>query len=172
VVTLIVGFFICGAAHLYLSYNYSQTLDSNPETPISSFGTTRLDAAEDRLREQVIGKWDQPAYNRPAHMAFGAVLAGGLQYASLIMPKWPLHPVGLLLSYTWYGHTIWMSVAVGWLLRVVLILFGGARLYRRLRPVFIGLIIGEVLAAIVWFSVSGILAFYGQPYKIVSILPA
>ena len=171
VVTLILGFFICGAAHLYFSYNNSQTLDSNPETPISSWGTYRLHPAVDRLREQIEGKWDEPAYNRPAHMAFGAVMAGGLQYASLTMPKWPLHPVGVLLAYTWFGQTVWMSVAAGWLLRVVLILFGGVRLYRRLRPLFIGLIIGEVLAAIVWFSVSGILAFYGQPYEIVSILP-
>ena len=171
VVVLILGFFICGAAHLYFSYNNSQTLDSNPETPISSWGTYRLHPAVDRLREQVNGRWNEPAYSRPAHMAFGAAVAGGLQYASLTMPKWPLHPVGMLLSYTWYGSTVWMSVAAGWLLRVVLILFGGVRLYRKLRPLFIGLIVGEVLAAIVWFSVSGILAFYGQPYKIVSILP-
>jgi hypothetical protein len=171
VVALILTFFVCGAAHLYFSYHYSQTLDSNPEVPISAWGSYRLNTAVEKLREHVKGEWDQPAYNQPAHMAFGAALAGGLQYASLIMPKWPLHPVGVLLAYTWFGHTVWMSVAAGWLLRVALILFGGARLYRRLRPVFIGLIIGEAMAAIIWFSVSGILALYGQPYKIVAILP-
>ena len=171
VVVLVMTFFVCGAAHLYFSYHHSQTLDSNPEVPISAWGSYRLGTAVAKLREHVKGEWDQPAYNQRGHMAFGAALAGGLQYASLTMPKWPLHPVGLLLAYTWFGHTVWMSVAAGWLLRVVLILFGGARLYRRLRPVFIGLIIGEVMAAIVWFSVSGILALYGQPYKIVAILP-
>ena len=170
-IILILGFFVCGAAHLYFSYNHSQTLDKNPETPVSSFGTYRLHSAVALLRQQVNEEWNAPSYNRPAHMAFGAVMAGGLQYASLTMPKWPLHPVGLLLSYTWFGQTVWMSVAFGWLLRVVLILFGGARLYRRLRPLFIGLIIGEVLAAIVWFSASGLLALFGQPYKIVPILP-
>ncbi len=160
-IILILGFFVCGAAHLYFSYNHSQTLDKNPETPVSSFGTYRLHSAVALLRQQVNEEWNAPSYNRPAHMAFGAVMAGGLQYASLTMPKWPLHPVGLLLSYTWFGQTVWMSVAFGWLLRVVLILFGGARLYRRLRPLFIGLIIGEVLAAIVWFSASGLLALFG-----------
>ncbi len=170
VLILIVGFLICGAAHLYFSYHHSQSLNFNPETPISAWGSSRLGPAVDRLREQVNGEWDQPGYNRPAHMAFGAALAGGLQYASLVMPRWPLHPVGLLLGHSWFGQTIWMSVAVGWLLRVVLILFGGARMYRKMRPVFIGLIVGEILAAIVWFSVSGILAFYGQPYKVVTII--
>ena len=171
VIVLILGFFVCGAAHLYFSYNHSQTLDSNPETPVSSFGTYRLHSAVALLRQHVNEEWDKQSYNRPAHMAFGAVLAGGLQYASLTMPKWPLHPVGLLLVYTWFGQTVWMSVAFGWLLRVVLILFGGARMYRKLRPLFIGLIIGEILAAIVWFSVSGILTLFGYPYKIVPILP-
>ena len=171
VVVLIMSFFACGVAHLYFSYNYSQTLDSNPEVPISAWGSYRLGTAVEKLREQVKGEWDQEGFNVPAHMTFGAVLAGGLQYASLTMPKWPLHPVGVLLAYTWFGHTVWMSVAFGWLLRVVLVLFGGARLYRRLRPIFVGFIVGEVMAAIVWFSVSGVLGLYGQPYKIVSILP-
>ena len=171
VMILAAGFIICGGAHLYFNYTHSQTLGTNPTSPINPWGANRLYAAVDLLREQINGQWNQPAYNRPAHMAFGAAMAGGLQYASLTMPKWPLHPVGLLLSYNWFGHTVWMSVAAGWLLRVVLILFGGARLYRRLRPLFVGLIIGEVMAAIVWFSVSGVLAFYGHPYKVIQILP-
>jgi len=171
VIILVLGFFICGAAHVYNSYNHRQTLDSNPEMPISNYGTRQLHLGWILLKQQMNEKWAQPSYNRPAHMAFGAAVAGGLQYACLSLPKWPLHPVGLLLSYTWFGRTIWMSVAAGWLLRVVLIFFGGARLYRKLRPTFIGLMIGEVLAAIVWFAASGVLAFSGMRYKIVPILP-
>ena len=169
-ILLVMGFFICGAAHLYFKYNHSETLEANPSTP-NYTGTLRLYAAIDRVEEQMLGLWDQTAYSQPGHMAFGAAMAGALQYASLTMPKWPLHYVGLLLSYTHFAETIWTSVMVGWLLRVVPILFGGVRLYRRLRPLFIGLIIGEVLAAIVWFSVSGALAFYGYEYRTVPILP-
>lgn len=171
VVVLVAGFFICGAAHLYFSYHHSQTLDSNPEMPISAWGSYRLNVAAAKLREQVHQNWDKPAYNRPAHMAFGALFAAGLQYASLAVPKWPLHPVGFLLAYTWFGQTVWVSVMVGWLLRIVLIFFGGARLYRRLHPLFVGLIIGEVFSAIAWFSISGILALFGRSYQVVSILP-
>jgi len=170
-VVLTIGFFLCGAAHIYNSYHHSQTLDSDPEVPISSWGSYRLNVAAAKLKEQVKGAWDEPAYNRPVHMALGAAIAGGLQYASLVLPKWPLHPVGFLLAYTWFGETVWMSVMIGWLLRVVLILFGGARLYRKLKPLFYGLIAGEVMSAITWFSISGILAFSGQPYRIVTIMP-
>jgi len=167
---LAMGFFICGAAHIYFKYNHSETLEIHPKTP-NYMGTLRLYAAIDRVEEQMDGEWDETAYSRPAHMIFGAAMAGALQYASLTMPKWPLHYVGLLLSYTHFAETVWASVMIGWLLRVVPILFGGVRLYRRLRPLFMGLIIGEVLAAIVWFSVSGVLAFYGYDYRIVPILP-
>lgn len=171
VVVLLISFFASGVAHIYFSYQYSETLDSNPEMPISAWGSYRLGTAMAKLREQVKGDWNEPAYNLPAHMIFGAALAGGLQYASLTLPKWPLHPVGVMLAYSWFGQTVWMSVLVGWLLRVVLIMFGGARLYRRLRPAFIGLIIGEAAAAILWYSISAILALFGQPYNVVWIFP-
>ena len=171
VVLLMMGFLICGSVHIYNSYQHSRTLDSSPETPISSFGVYQLYETIDYMAQQLEGQWDEPEYNVRAHMAVGAALAGVLQYVCLAFPKWPLHPVGLLLAYTWYGQTIWMSVAAGWLLRIVLVFFGGARLYRRLRPLFIGLIVGEVFAAITWFSVSGLLALAGRSYKVVPILP-
>jgi len=170
-IILVLGFFICGAAHIYFSYHHSQTLDSDPEVPISAWGSYQLNLAVDLLREQIKQEWNKSNFNKSAHILFGTVLAGGLQYASLIMPKWPLHPVGLLLSYTWFGETVWMSVAMGWLLRIVLILFGGARLYRKMRPLFIGMIIGEVFAVMVWFSVPAVLAFRGKPYQIINIIP-
>jgi hypothetical protein len=123
------------------------------------------------LREQVRGARYPSPLNLPAHIAFGAVLTAGLQYACLIMPKWPLHPVGLILVYTWWGQTVWISVAIGWLLQKVVAMFGGVRLYRRLRPAFIGLIIGESIAAIIWFSLSGILGLSGRAYEVIPILP-
>lgn len=168
---LMLGFVVCGAVHLYFSYNHSHSLDRNPEMPISAFGSAQLAMSLDLMRQQKRGEWDRQPYNRPLHIGLGAVVAGGLQYACLTMPKWPLHPAGLLLSYTWYGHTIWMSVLFGWLARVTILLFGGARLFRQLRPMFIGLIIGEIMAVIFWGTVSGLLAFSGKPYYVVQVLP-
>jgi hypothetical protein len=59
----------------------------------------------------------------------------------------------------------------GWLLKILLVRFGGARLYRLARPLFMGLIIGEVLAAIFWAIVPGWLALCGLPYVQVQVTP-
>ena len=168
---LVLGFVVCGATHLYFSYNHSQSLDRNPEMPISAFGSAQLAMSVDFMRQQERGAWDRQPYNRPLHVALGAAVGGVLQYACLTMPRWPLHPAGLVLSYTWYTQTLWISVLFGWLARVTILLFGGARLFRKLRPMFIGLIIGEIMAVIFWGAVSGLLAFSGRPYFVVQVLP-
>ncbi|HQI80093.1 MAG TPA: DMT family transporter, partial [Deltaproteobacteria bacterium] len=80
----------------------------------------------------------------------GAVLAAVLYWLCLAVPSWPIHPFGLMLVDSYYGHLAWGSIFIGWLLQVVIVKYGGARLYRRARPVFLGLIIGEVLASAVW----------------------
>jgi len=171
VILLALGFVICGSAHIYNSYTHSRTLDPNPQAPINISGIYQLYEPLEFIKQRGDGRWEEWGHNMPVNLALGAGLAGGLQYASLVMPKWPLHPVGLLLAFTDYGEIVWMSVAVGWLLRIVLIFFGGARLYRRLKPLFTGLIIGEAVAAIAWFTLSGLLVSMGLPYRIVPILP-
>jgi hypothetical protein len=88
------------------------------------------------------------------------------------MPRWPLHPIGLLMVDTFYGREAWFSVLAGWLLKALLVHFGGARLHRAARPAFMGLIVGEVLAAILWGIVSSVLAAQGLPYVNVPVQPA
>lgn len=171
VAVLVLGFVVSGAAHLYFSYNHSHTLDRNPEVPISSWGSGQLWQAIHLVQMQGRGEWEGATYNQPLHVALGAAVASGLQYACLTMPRWPLHPVGLLLAYSWYGQSVWMSVLFGWLARVTILLFGGARLFRKLRPLFIGLIMGELIAIVFWAGVAALVAFSGNLYYVVPILP-
>jgi hypothetical protein len=50
--------------------------------------------------------------------------------------------------------------------------FGGARLFQRCRPVFIGIIFGEALAAGFWMLISLGLAWAGAGYEPIRLLPA
>jgi len=169
VLILVLGFFLCGAVHIYNSYHHSESLDTKPQSPINAYGTWRLGGATWGLMEQADGQRPSWKRNHPGHMAVGAAMAGALQYASMTIPKWPLHPVGLLLAHTGYMATVGVSVLIGWVVRGVIVLLGGARLYRRLRPVFIGLIIGHILAGAFWFSTAAFLALLGRQYEIVPI---
>jgi hypothetical protein len=84
-----------------------------------------------------------------------AALAGGLALALLCYlgrlrtAWWPLHPV---LFLTWATEPPWRmsgSFLLGWLIKTTIVKYGGSRLYQRLKPLFFGLIAGEIFGAVV-----------------------
>ncbi|MBN1865835.1 hypothetical protein JW916_00955 [Candidatus Sumerlaeota bacterium] len=171
-VTLLVGTVISGAAHLWCSYNYSMSLDFKQPT-ISDFGIRRLDDPHVILKRFTTGgTMDRPVmYNEPAHMLFGAALAGGLQWGCLMSPRFPLHPIGLLMVGTHHSRTAWASIMMGWLLKVFILRYGGARLYRRMQPLLLGLIMGEVFATVFWSLVPPLMVVLDRPYFLIDIQP-
>ena len=58
------------------------------------------------------------------------------------------------------GILIWFSIFLGWLIKVSVtgLLGGGA--YRKVRPFFLGMILGELLAVIFWALVPIIIAYW------------
>jgi hypothetical protein len=59
---------------------------------------------------------------------------------------WPLSPVGFLIASSWEANrTLWASVLIGWMLTTLVRRYGGLRLYRSLRPAFVGLVLGQFL---------------------------
>ena len=170
VATLVAGFFLCGAVHLWMNYHQSVTLDG-VESPIAASGGRVLNRTHQLTLALQRGQLNQPAYSRPRHLAFGACLAGVLQWATLSLPRWPLHPIGLFIVFTYYGQIAWASIFVGWLLKVILVRYGGSRLYRQGRPFFLGLLLGEVFSTAFWCIVSSLLVLLGKSYVNISIQP-
>jgi hypothetical protein len=56
---------------------------------------------------------------------------------------WPLHPVGYLVANVWGAQWWWMPLFIGWLLKSLTIRYGGLRLYQRMMPVAVGIIVGD-----------------------------
>ena len=40
---------------------------------------------------------------------------------------------------------LWGSLAIGWIAKIIVLRYGGSQLYKTLKPVAIGLILGDVL---------------------------
>jgi len=169
---LAVSLVVCGAVHLYGSYHHSATLDGR-ESPISPWAVSGFTRTGERLlRDTAAGYVYRAATHSDwRHIAFGAGLAAVCQILCQISPRWPLHPVALLFAGNWYAHRVWVSVFLGWLAKVLILRYGGARLYRRAQATFIGLILGEVFAMAFWTSTTAFLAACGRPYQVVEILP-
>jgi hypothetical protein len=79
---------------------------------------------------------------------------------------WPLHPLGYICGVTWAPFHLWFSVLAGWTIKVCILQFGGFGAYRRYRPFFLGLIIGEYFMAAFWIFIAiftGV-GYWGLPH--------
>ncbi len=138
-VVLVIGFVICGAVHLDMGYRSAD---------ITTEAKTGADKISDWTRAD--RETFQFFTDKRWHQGGGAAVAGGLLWACSRFPGWPIHPVGIIFCQLSIGNLIWFSIFLGWLLKTAVTgLFGGGA-YRKARPVFLGLIFGELLAVIVW----------------------
>jgi hypothetical protein len=74
---------------------------------------------------------------------------------------WPFHPIGFPFAVMpAMQERLWLSVAIGWLLKAVILRYGGAVLFRKLKPFFYGLIIGTFVTAGAWYVFNFVYVAY------------
>jgi hypothetical protein len=67
---------------------------------------------------------------------------------------WPLHPLAYAVSASWTMIVFWFAALTAWVLKTFIQRYGGMRLYIQLRPLFLGLILGEFIIALIWTCIS------------------
>ncbi len=108
--------------------------------------------------------WDKYIgwFNSPAPFCKRATLGivGGvlfmllLTYLHHLLPHFPVHPLGFVMADSLVIRRIWFSIFLGWLVKVLILRYGGHRVYWTWRPAFIGLVVGELMAAAVWLGID------------------
>ena len=88
------------------------------------------------------------------HKGLGAAIMAGLLVVQHRYPWWPFHPLGFPIGAV-FGR-MWFSVFVAWLIKVLILQYGGSRLYAYIRPMFLGLILGELVVGGVWVIIDSI----------------
>lgn len=146
---LIVALFVAGFLHLYLPYTrgalglYSYVCQGNPVWVFSDYQSQMLS----------LSSWTWVA---PVSFGVGVVVTVFLAYMRAVFCWWPLHPLGYALGMSWTMTVFWFSCLVAWLAKVVVLRYGGMRLYVRLRPLFLGMVLGEFGMAVIWAIVSAL----------------
>lgn len=75
---------------------------------------------------------------------------------------WPIHGLLFCIWNTWPARMIWSSFLMGWIVRSLIVKFGGERNYIKLKPLFIGLIFGEIFSfGVKMFFKLGYYMIYG-----------
>ena len=88
--------------------------------------------------------------------AIGAAIMWLLMFLRHHFVWWPLHYVGYPIGDTWIMSWIWFGVFLGWLLKSTILRYGGPRLYVRMRPLFLGLILGHLCVIGLWGIIDAI----------------
>lgn len=162
VAVALLGLLIAGATHVWMGYSYDSSLDGQV-SPIASWGSQSVARVVDRpLLSFDRGSWPpRSADGQGTHLAVGLFLGIGLQVACIMSPLWPLHPVGLLLIGSYWLNQTWFSIFLGWTCRSLITRYGGAVVYKKARPLFYGLILGEIFSAILWALIPVIMLATG-----------
>jgi hypothetical protein len=78
--------------------------------------------------------------------AFGCLFTLFLSGMRARFLGWPFHPAGYLIAGSFGLFRLWFPIFVSWLIKVLILRYGGLRLYRQALPFFLGLILGEFIA--------------------------
>ncbi|MEM6551938.1 MAG: DUF6785 family protein [Planctomycetota bacterium] len=174
-VVIVVGFVLAGYLALGMQFEYGVTTRPDADrsgTAVQPFETTaRLTAAAEArgtLADSVgAGGWERLMAVRPTPgvvwpLLIGLVFAAGLGYARLRLSWWPVHPVLVLIFGSWTTLWIGPSILLGWIIRLAVVKTSGLMGYGVVRPVMIGLLVGEVVAGLgmavvgwIYFAVTG-----------------
>lgn len=95
--------------------------------------------------------WDAPGV--------GAMVAAGvftllLAYLRTVFTGFPFHPIGYVACNTHTMTAFFVPFLFSWLVKGMLLRYGGAGAFRRATPVFVGLIVGDIVIQAFW-AVAG-----------------
>ena len=76
---------------------------------------------------------------------------------------WKLHPIGYLMMTSYATFCFWGSFFIGWFLKYTVLKFGGVAQYRKLRPLVLGVVLGECFIGGIWIVVG---LFTGIGYRL------
>lgn len=98
-------------------------------------------------------------------IAVSSLIVIALSFARNIWFGFPLHPIGYAFASSYAMEYIWNVVLLTWLIKTIVVKYGGLKLYRKSLPLFYGLACGEAVTQLVWGLAMSIFGVKGiQPY--------
>ena len=108
---------------------------------------------------------EPPDVERMLFMGSGVLITAVLTYLKYRFVRLPLHPVALMLQGTYMAQKTVFSVFLTWAYKSIVLKVGGARLYKKGQPFFIGLLIGYAAATFLSCVVDS-LFFFGRGHLV------
>jgi len=81
------------------------------------------------------------------YVVFGILAVAAFSLLRFRFTGFPLHPVLFIVWGTYPASLCWASFLIGYGIKVLIVRFGGGKVAQELKPLFVGLIAGELIAA-------------------------
>jgi hypothetical protein len=92
---------------------------------------------------------DDPNWGGTSAMGIGFALTALLMLLKLRLPLLPLHPLAFPFSFNWTIDMAMPAIIATWLVKSLLLRYGGLPAHRRALPLFLGLIVGSAVMTLV-----------------------
>ena len=158
--SILIALFASGTSRLYTAYKYgglslgSWGMRSTPRNSYREAVSYQSKPTPKKIRLGLVNI--ERSYGFLLFVVWGAGLMSLAHFLAARFYWWPLHPLGLLLVPSYAIWAVWSSILLGWLIKALVLKYGGGTTFRRLRPAFLGLIIGDCLIGGVWI-VTGLI---------------
>ena len=99
-------------------------------------------------------------YPREADGPALAFMGGGFGLTAVLMFLrtrflwWPLHPLGYVTADSWGMFNLWSCIFVAWMIKTIILRYGGLGSYRRAVPFFLGVALGDYIVGFIWSILS------------------
>ncbi len=85
-----------------------------------------------------------------SQIAGSALIVVGLAFARNTWFGFPLHPIGYAFASSYAMEYIWAVVFLAWLIKTLVVRYGGLSLYRKSLPFFFGMILADCVVQLIW----------------------
>ncbi len=67
---------------------------------------------------------------------------------------WPIHPIGFPVGGNYLMEKVWFSIFLAWGIKIVLMRYGGANVFKKSQKFFLGLIAGQFICSGIWLVID------------------
>jgi len=105
-----------------------------------------------RFMAAVVSEPAGPHVDGMIQVGVGAAIMATLELLHYRFLWWPFHPLGYPVSAAFGG--MWFSLLLAFMVKNTVLKYGGPVLYRRTVPLFLGMILGEIVPAGIWLVID------------------
>ena len=95
-----------------------------------------------------------PRWGSLGFAGIGAAIQLLVMLAHQRLAWWPIHPLAFPIGAVWCTHQVMASMFIAWVAKLTTLHYGGVRFYSTLKPLFMGMILGQYFTGGLWMIID------------------